>query len=177
MDKTTYFGRAGEFYAMSELLLRGWNVAVPVVDVGDDVFVIADNDKTTYRVQVKTAAVRMVAPYLAQFTLSRRQLAQPLNIELIYFFLVRIEDYWRCLVIPRVELDLLRVRFETRPRTGPGRRPASAQTATSDTLRLELEMDSTSASAWGGTLDTFLDQWPKELPYVADGPGTRGISI
>ena len=41
---------------MSELLLRGWNVAVPVVDVGDDVFVIDDNDKTTYRMQVKSAA-------------------------------------------------------------------------------------------------------------------------
>jgi hypothetical protein len=32
---------------MSELLLRGWNVAVPVVDVGDDVLVVDDNDKTT----------------------------------------------------------------------------------------------------------------------------------
>ncbi len=54
-EKPTHFGRAGEFFAMSELLLRGWNVAVPVVDVGDDVFVIDDNDKTTYRVQVKSA--------------------------------------------------------------------------------------------------------------------------
>jgi hypothetical protein len=40
---------------MSEVLLRGWNVAVPVVDVGDDVFVIDDNDKTTYRLQIKSA--------------------------------------------------------------------------------------------------------------------------
>jgi hypothetical protein len=39
-DKKTHFVRAGEYYGMSELLLRGWNVAVPVVDVGDDVFVI-----------------------------------------------------------------------------------------------------------------------------------------
>jgi hypothetical protein len=46
-DKNTHFGRAGEFFAMSEFLLRGWNVAVPVVDVGDDVFVIEDNEKTT----------------------------------------------------------------------------------------------------------------------------------
>jgi hypothetical protein len=33
-EKRSHFGRAGEFFAMSELLLRGWNVAVPVVDVG-----------------------------------------------------------------------------------------------------------------------------------------------
>jgi hypothetical protein len=52
-DKKTHFGRAGEYFAMSELLLRGWNVAVPVVDVGDDVFIIDDNDKTTHRIQVK----------------------------------------------------------------------------------------------------------------------------
>src|SRR5690606_23258604 len=55
-EKPTHFGRAGEFFTMSELLLRGWNVAVLVVDVGDDVFVIDDNDKTTYRMQVKPAA-------------------------------------------------------------------------------------------------------------------------
>lgn len=53
-DKRTHFGRAGEYFAMSELLLRGWNVAVPVVDVGDDVFMIDDNDKTTFRLQVKS---------------------------------------------------------------------------------------------------------------------------
>jgi hypothetical protein len=54
-ERKTHFGRAGEYFAMSELLLRGWNVAVPVVDVGDDVFVIDDNDKTTWRLQVKAS--------------------------------------------------------------------------------------------------------------------------
>jgi hypothetical protein len=61
-DKTTHFGRAGEFFAMSELLLRGWNVAVPVVDVGDDAFVIDDNDKTTWRLQVKSAEAETMPP-------------------------------------------------------------------------------------------------------------------
>lgn len=41
MNKTTHFGRAGEFFIVSELLLRAWNVAVPVVDMGDDVYVAA----------------------------------------------------------------------------------------------------------------------------------------
>ena len=62
-DKTTHFGRAGEYFAMSELLLRGWNVAVPVVDVGDDVFVIDDSDKKTRRLQVKTSTMDPVSGY------------------------------------------------------------------------------------------------------------------
>ncbi len=28
---------------MAEFLLRGWNVAIPEVDVGDDIFVVDDN--------------------------------------------------------------------------------------------------------------------------------------
>jgi hypothetical protein len=71
-DKTTHFGRAGEFFAMSELLLLGWNVAVPVVDIGDDVFVIDDNDKTTYRLQVKSAQPSKKDRW--NFSISRAQL-------------------------------------------------------------------------------------------------------
>ena len=29
---------------MAELLLRGWNTTIPEVDVGDDIFVVRDND-------------------------------------------------------------------------------------------------------------------------------------
>lgn len=35
-----YVGRAGQMAAMAEFLLRGYNVAVPEVDVGDDIFVV-----------------------------------------------------------------------------------------------------------------------------------------
>jgi hypothetical protein len=75
-EKRTHFGRAGEFFAMSELLLRGWNVAVPVVDVGDDVFVIDDNGKTTWRVQAKSTLAKADASGVTQasFTVSRSRL-------------------------------------------------------------------------------------------------------
>lgn len=39
-----YVGRAGQLAVMAELLLRGYNVAIPEVDVGDDVFVVRDRD-------------------------------------------------------------------------------------------------------------------------------------
>jgi hypothetical protein len=87
---------------MSEVLLRGWNVAVPVVDVGDDVFVIDDNDKRTFRLQVKSCRVDKG---VATFTLSRPQLRATLPIELLYMFMLREESRWRFLLIPRVRLN------------------------------------------------------------------------
>ena len=50
-----YVGKAGQLYVMSEFLMRGWNVAMPEVDTGDDIFVVEDENDTFYRVQVKTA--------------------------------------------------------------------------------------------------------------------------
>jgi len=32
-----YLGKAGQLVVMSEFLVRGWNVAVPEVDIGDDI--------------------------------------------------------------------------------------------------------------------------------------------
>ena len=51
-----YLGKAGEFLVMSHFLMRGWNVAVPEVDRGDDIFVIEDTEGIYYRIQVKTAS-------------------------------------------------------------------------------------------------------------------------
>jgi hypothetical protein len=46
-----YLGKAGQFASMSYFLMRGWNVAIPEVDVGDDLFVVDDKkglSKQTY---------------------------------------------------------------------------------------------------------------------------------
>ena len=39
-----YVGRAGQMVVISEFLIRGWNVAVPEVDIGDDLLVIKDQN-------------------------------------------------------------------------------------------------------------------------------------
>ena len=39
-----YLGRAGQLAVMSEFVARGWNAAIPEVDVGDDILVIRDED-------------------------------------------------------------------------------------------------------------------------------------
>ena len=41
-----YTGRSGHFVVMAEFLYRGYNVAIPEVDVGDDIFVVKDDDGT-----------------------------------------------------------------------------------------------------------------------------------
>ncbi len=59
---------------MAELLWRGWNVALPEVDLGDDVFVVKDEDGEMFRVQVKTATAReQQASYVAQFRVDLNQ--------------------------------------------------------------------------------------------------------
>jgi hypothetical protein len=41
MARENYVGRAGQLAVMAEFLLRGYNVAIPEVDEGDDIFVAA----------------------------------------------------------------------------------------------------------------------------------------
>lgn len=43
---------------MSEFLLRGWNVAIPEVDIGDDIFVVKDDQGILKKVQVKSSTLK-----------------------------------------------------------------------------------------------------------------------
>ncbi|MGK4003054.1 hypothetical protein WMF31_10565 [Sorangium sp. So ce1036] len=185
ISKRTHFGRAGEYHAMSELLLRGWNVAVPVVDVGDDAFVIDDRDKTTRRVQVKTAKAEPIEGHMessgarrvrATFKLSRQQLRTQQAIELFYMLLVRLPASWRSLIIPRRDLFQMREAYVAMARTSSGRRPRSDEDATTDTLifAVDVELETNVAHGWGGALDLYLDRWPDELCVVEGGPGSVG---
>ena len=92
---------------MSEFLVRGWNVAVPEVDVGDDVFVVRDEDFDASRVQVKAAhGKRTRRGHTARFSVPLRQLQRPIRPELYYVFAVRLEERWvDFLVINRTTLN------------------------------------------------------------------------
>ncbi len=95
-----YTGRAGHLVVMAELLLRGWNAAIPEVDVGDDVFVVRDSDGRLRRVQVKTAIAKsMKGGHRAVCNLSLTQLRTPITPDVIYVFVVRHEEQWESFVV------------------------------------------------------------------------------
>ncbi len=101
-----YLGKAGQFVVMSELLCRGWNVAVPEVDIGDDIFVVRDANGEFIRVQVKTATLKKRTGGISvQFSLSFLQLKRDVTPELVYVFALREQEGWAGhIVISRAEL-------------------------------------------------------------------------
>ncbi|MCU0345515.1 MAG: hypothetical protein MUC59_01145 [Saprospiraceae bacterium] len=97
-----YLGKAGHLAVMSEFLTRGWNVAIPEVDIGDDIFVVQDENGTLQRVQVKTSASKTTKNgFRAQFSLPIRQLRNISNILVHYVFIVRHNGAWSTPVIIR----------------------------------------------------------------------------
>ena len=80
---------------MAELLARGWNVAIPEVDVGDDIFVVKDEVGLLMRVQVKTATATIRKKgFSAQFQVNVDNLAEIRGEEIHYAFMVRLENGW-----------------------------------------------------------------------------------
>lgn len=98
--KNLYTGRAGHLAVMAELLLRGWNTAIPEVDIGDDIFVVRDSDGNMHRVQVKTATAEpRKYGYSAEFYLPLSQLRTPIRPEITYIFVTRRDDRWGDFVV------------------------------------------------------------------------------
>jgi hypothetical protein len=93
--------------AMSFFLMRGWNVATPEVDIGDDIFVVDDKKGFFSRIQVKTShAVERENGYSVQFNLPLDQVATSTDPEIYYVFIIcRNGDWSDKLIIPRQRLD------------------------------------------------------------------------
>jgi hypothetical protein len=104
-----YLGKAGQLLVMSEFLARGWNVATPEVDVGDDLFVVEDKQGIFFRVQVKTSSVVINHNgFSARFNLPINQIDNLINPELYFVFVLRKNSRWSdCLIIPRKKLYAL----------------------------------------------------------------------
>jgi hypothetical protein len=96
---------------MSEFLMLGWNVAIPEVDIGDDIFVVQDDNGTLRRVQVKTStSTSRKDSFSGQFSVSVKNLQNISNIPVHYVFIVRHNDEWSKPVI--IRQDYLLNHFE-----------------------------------------------------------------
>ncbi|HRW07982.1 MAG TPA: hypothetical protein P5121_22930 [Caldilineaceae bacterium] len=85
---------------MAEFLIRGYNVAVPEVDVGDDIFVVKDSSGDYARVQVKTAlAAETRNGYSARYTVRFSQLEVQSVPEIWYIFANRLTNRWVSFVV------------------------------------------------------------------------------
>jgi hypothetical protein len=101
--KDLFTGRSGQLAVMAEFLYRELNVAIPEVDIGDDIVVVRDDNDQVTRVQVKTANAaeqKAVGRFTAQFKVSLDQLEKGPE-HLVYAFAVRRNGRWEEFVIVR----------------------------------------------------------------------------
>lgn len=96
---------------MAEFLMRGWNVAIPEVDMGDDIFVVKDSEGTLRKVQVKTATATITQKgFYAHFSASFSNIRNLGPINTHYVFLVRKGNHWCSPVI--IKQDVLLQLFQ-----------------------------------------------------------------
>jgi len=150
-----YTGSAGQTAVMSEFLCRGYNVAVPEVDRGDDLFVVQDSNGRLSRIQVKAAIGKQhkrSPAYAAQVAIPLRQLSVQHVPDVTYVFVLRVDQRWRdFVVVPREQLWTLHTTKGVGTKTKVGK------------LVLTLVVDAKSVTCSGEDFSTWRDdfsRWP-----------------
>jgi hypothetical protein len=105
MATTGHIGKAGHLAAMAEFLLRGYNVAMPEVDLGDDIFVVHDARGKLWRIQVKTAIGKPTQyGWSGQFIVGERQIETRKEPDLYFVLALRCGTQWDFIVLSRAQL-------------------------------------------------------------------------
>lgn len=105
MSSTHYTGKAGHLAVMGELCLRGYNVAMPEIDKGDDVFAVNDATGAMWRLQVKTSQGKeQNNSKRFGFRLKENQIQTAQTPELHYIFCMRLGGGWKFLIMDRAVL-------------------------------------------------------------------------
>lgn len=106
MAKYHYMAKAAHLAVMAELAARGYNVAMPEIDIGDDIFAVNDESGNFWRVQVKYGKVKKQTKSIAAiFSCRENQLQKPDTPELYYVFVFRTDDGWRHVIFSRDSLN------------------------------------------------------------------------
>jgi hypothetical protein len=101
-----YKSKAAHMAVMAELAWREYNVAMPEIDIGDDIFAVKDASGNMWRLQVKySQATRLKKGYSGTFGVREDQLSKPTTPELYYVFVIKKENGdWSYLILPRLTL-------------------------------------------------------------------------
>jgi hypothetical protein len=171
---------------LSLFLGRGYNVAVPVVDVGDDAIVIDDGEHELRRLQVKSASVRgepaegvegegvettTEGRVKVGFTLSRRQLRDARGAPLYYMFLAHVCGQWSFVLISREALYERKERASARLKADHDAddKPLTIWI----TFIAPAEGQAGDAIVWGDSISEYLNRWV-DWPELATGRGGQG---
>jgi hypothetical protein len=155
-----YIGMSGHLAAMSEFLALGYNVAIPEVDRGDDVFVVRDDDGNLSRIQVKTANARTTQyGYRATVNVPRLQFETPRSPEVYYVFPVRHDGRWKDFVVVSRE-DLNTIWTATKMGSLVGPTPAKQKLV----IQLALRTDSVRTGA--ADLQPYRNNWSRYWPAI-----------
>ena len=100
-----YTSKAAHLAVMSELAWLGYNVAMPEIDIGDDIFAVNDSSGNMWRIQVKYSAAKVQKSSIsATFGCRKAQLETANTPELYYIFAFRVPPVWRYAVFSRAGL-------------------------------------------------------------------------
>jgi hypothetical protein len=153
MAQSGYVGKAGHLAAMAEFLLRGYNVAMPEVDVGDDIFVVHDRQGRLWRIQVKTAiGKRRRYGYSGKFAVPLGQLRTLKKPDLFYVLAMPVGDRWEFVIILRETLR------DLHEKAGIGH-------VVTDDLILNCRLTAARALCSGADLQAFRNNWD-EWPVI-----------
>jgi hypothetical protein len=106
MASTHHTGSAGQLALMAEFAYRGYNVSIPEIDLGDDAWVMNHQNGHAWRFQVKTSrpkAQKKSARF--QFNIRASQINTPLQPDVVFAFVMRVQNSWEYLIMHRTVLQ------------------------------------------------------------------------
>ena len=103
MPTRQHTGSAGELAVASEFAFRGYNVAIPEIDKGDDLFVLNDATGAMSRIQVKTAKRKANGHF--QFNIKQAAIDIAVIPDVSFVFALRVQNGWRFIILQRAQLS------------------------------------------------------------------------
>jgi len=97
----SFFGRAGEYAVMSELLFWGFNSSIMSVDDGIDI--VASKNGSFFHIQVKTATCQENGKY--QFTIRQDTFKRYNSADMFYVFVMREKTRNEFIIIPSFNIS------------------------------------------------------------------------